>query len=370
MVSLIAISLCMIVKNEEKTLARCLSSIAPAVDEIIIVDTGSTDATREIAADFNARVESFTWADDFAAARNYAFSLATKPYIMWLDADDVLEVSELHKLKALKHQLGDTVDSVSMDYHLSFDEFGNVVNKLRRNRIVKRERSFQWIGAVHEYLEVYGNIVHCDVAVTHKSLGQDSDRNLTMYENRLRRGEIFTPRDLFYYANELKDNGRYDSAIRYYDKFLATGKGWIEDNILACGRLADCYHELNEPRNMMDSVLRSFYYDKPRAEFCCRLGHYFLQRDELQMAVYWYKQALHVEHTDTTDWGFANITCSTWLPQLQLCVCYDRLGDFEAAYMHNEQAAKYRPEDERMIANRVYLSQRLCKTDEGGVVLV
>uniref|UniRef100_UPI00403F6D1F tetratricopeptide repeat-containing glycosyltransferase family 2 protein n=1 Tax=Paenibacillus sp. KS-LC4 TaxID=2979727 RepID=UPI00403F6D1F len=370
MVSLIAISLCMIVKNEEKTLARCLASIAPAVDEIIIVDTGSTDATREIAADFTNRVESFTWVDDFAAARNYAFSLATKPYMMWLDADDVLEVSEVHKLKALKHQLDDTVDSVSMDYHLSFDEFGNVVNKLRRNRIVKRERGFQWIGAVHEYLEVYGNIVHCDVIVTHKSLGHDSDRNLTMYENRLRRGEIFTPRDLFYYANELKDNGRYDSAIRYYDKFLATEKGWIEDNILACGRLADCYHELNEPRNMMDSVLRSFYYDKPRAEFCCRLGYYFLQQDKLQMAVYWYKQALQVEHADTTDWGFANVACSTWLPQLQLCVCYDRLGDFEAANFHNEQAASYRPEDERMIANREYLSKRLSKRDEGGVVLV
>ena len=87
---MITVSLCMIVKNEEDVLARCLDSVSDLVDEIVVVDTGSTGRTREIAGRFTNRVYDFTWIDDFAAARNYAFSLAEKDYCMWLDADDVL----------------------------------------------------------------------------------------------------------------------------------------------------------------------------------------------------------------------------------------------------------------------------------------
>ena len=75
---MVTVSLCMIVKNEEDVLARCLRSAMDVVDEIVIVDTGSTDRTREIAGRFTSRVYDFTWIDDFAAARNYAFSLAER----------------------------------------------------------------------------------------------------------------------------------------------------------------------------------------------------------------------------------------------------------------------------------------------------
>ena len=85
-----SISLCMIVKNEEDVLGRCLDSVADLVDEIVIVDTGSTDRTREIAARFTDQIFDFPWQDDFAAARNESFAHATMDYCMWLDADDVL----------------------------------------------------------------------------------------------------------------------------------------------------------------------------------------------------------------------------------------------------------------------------------------
>ena len=74
------ISLCMILKNEEKVLARCLDSISELVDEIIIVDTGSIDHTKEIASNYTSHIYSFPWCDDFSAARNYAFSKASMDY--------------------------------------------------------------------------------------------------------------------------------------------------------------------------------------------------------------------------------------------------------------------------------------------------
>ena len=85
---MITISLCMIVKNEEEVLERCLNSLKGLMDEIIIVDTGSTDRTKEIAARYTDKIYDFSWCDDFAAARNFSFSKATQEYIYAPDADE------------------------------------------------------------------------------------------------------------------------------------------------------------------------------------------------------------------------------------------------------------------------------------------
>lgn len=84
------ISLCMIVRDEAAVLERCLQSVAHLVDEIIIVDTGSVDETKTIAAAFTPHLYDFPWQDDFSAARNFAFSKGTGDYLFWMDADDVL----------------------------------------------------------------------------------------------------------------------------------------------------------------------------------------------------------------------------------------------------------------------------------------
>ena len=117
---MISISLCMIVKNEELVLGRCLNSIKNLVDEIIIVDTGSTDKTKEIAALYTDKIYDFRWINDFSAARNYSFSKATKDYIMWLDADDVLLEEDQMKLEDLKENLDEKIDMVIMRYNVSF----------------------------------------------------------------------------------------------------------------------------------------------------------------------------------------------------------------------------------------------------------
>ncbi len=357
----ITISACMIVKNEEEVLARCLDCVKQFADEIIIVDTGSTDRTKEIAQSYTSHVYDFTWIDDFAAARNYAFSHATKEYIFWLDADDVVLPEDIQKLQKLKSALDWSVDSVTMIYNLGFDDHGNVTSSLRRNRLVKRARRFQWIGAVHEYLAVYGRISHCDIAITHKSEWHDSDRNIRIYEKRLAAGEEFSPRDQYYYANELYDHQKFEQAIEWYEKFLAGQKGWVEDNLAACNKLIDCYYHLGDTESVEKYIFKSFLYDTPRAEFCCRLGYHLMSNNQYRQAAFWYDLATKLQRPPDNQ-GFFNHASWTWVPHIQLCVCYDRLGEYELAYHHNEMAAKYIPNSASVLQNREYLKKRLGLT--------
>ena len=99
------ISVCLIVKNEETVLGRCLDCLKEIADEIVIVDTGSTDRTKEIAAAYTNQIYDFTWIRDFSAARNFAFSKAQMEYIYSADADEVLTEVNQKKFLQLKQAL-------------------------------------------------------------------------------------------------------------------------------------------------------------------------------------------------------------------------------------------------------------------------
>ncbi|TGE35406.1 glycosyltransferase family 2 protein [Desulfosporosinus fructosivorans] len=355
----IRISLCMIVRNEENTIARCLDSVKGIPDEIVIIDTGSTDRTKEIVRQYTERIVDFTWIDDFAAARNFAFSKATMDYILWLDADDIFTDSDREQFLKLKGNLDPLMDVVNMPYLLAFDQFGAATFSLRRNRLVKKSKNFRWIGAVHEYLEVYGHVLNSDICVIHKGTGSaDFDRNLKIFEKRKARGESFSLRDLYYYANELFDHRLNNRAIEAYQEFLKTGQGWVEDKLSACGKLADCFQNLGDKDKQLEYIFKSFEYANPRAEFCCRLGDYFLRAEHYEQGLFWYKLATQLEKP-IDSWGPMLEACWTWLPHIQLCVCYDRLGKHELAYEHNELARKYRPADPQVLHNKKYLEGML-----------
>jgi len=343
----------MIVKNEEEVIGRCLDSVYGLVDEINIVDTGSTDQTKEIVKKYTNRIFDFPWIDNFAAARNFSFQQATKEYVLWLDADDVFTEVNRKKFKILKQTLQQSTDAVSMNYQLSFDNEGNVTSQLKRHRLVKKENNFLWIGAVHEFLSVSGYIYDSDVSVTHLPLSHDHDRNLRIYKKMLDSGKELSPRDTFYYANELVDHNNFEEAVLYYEKFLDSKLGWVEDNIRACFKLADCYHKLDDKDKELGSTLRTLVYDSPRPEACCRLGYYFMEQHKNHEAVYWYSQALLCENQQQIS--FQNTSFSTWLPHLQLCVLYDRLKQYGKSYYHNELAGKYKPNDEIIKRNKKYL---------------
>jgi len=355
----ITISLCMIVKNEEDVLARCLSSVRDITDEIIIVDTGSTDRTKEIAGQFTDKIYDFPWIDDFSAARNFSFNLATQEYILWLDADDYFTMQDRQLLLELKSTLDPTVDSVTMDYHLLVDPAGKVLQSIRRNRLVRRACGFRWIGAVHEYLAVGGKIFNSEIAVKHQKEKQHTDRNLRIYRRRLEAGEEFNPRDLYYYANELRDNAFPEEAVLYYEQFLHTKLGWLEDNIAACLKMGECYGQQGERDKQLQSYFRTFDFDLPRAEACCQIATVFFEENKLQQAIFWYGLATNLTKPSATL-GAVNHAVWSWLPHLQLCVCHDRLGNYEKARQHNDIALSYNPTHPSMLLNKLYFEKKLA----------
>lgn len=347
------ISLCMIVKDEEAVLGNCLASIHDIADEIIIVDTGSTDKTKEIAENFGCKVYDYNWTNDFAAARNYSFKQGTKDYLLWLDADDVLLEEDREKLKNLKGRMDGTVDAYSMYYHYGTDEQGNITLRFRRNRLVKRARHYQWHGFVHEYIQVEGKTENTDVAITHKRIHGAGDRNLKLYQGKEAEGYPFTPRDTYYYAKELYDHGLYTDACHKFNQFLELDEGWSEDKINACYKVADYYLSIEEYAQARQYLLRALEYNIPRGEGCCRLGRSYQEENRLEEAIFWYNMATNLS-TSTNDWGFTDESAYTWLPQLQLCVCYYRLGNLDKAYKHHKKSQEYNPNHESVIYNQSF----------------
>ena len=145
------ISLCMIVKNEERFLAQCLRSVADIVDEIIIVDTGSTDRTIEIAKDFGATVLQRPWRNDFAWARNESIKLATRRWILFLDADEELTpesksaVVQLRSAPAYHHAVWVRCFNRSDDYRGTGDMSHTLI------RIFPNNERIRFRGLIHEF---------------------------------------------------------------------------------------------------------------------------------------------------------------------------------------------------------------------------
>ena len=359
------ISLCMIVKNEEKVLRRCLESAKRLADEIVIVDTGSEDRTREIARQYTSRVYEIPWRDDFSQARNFSFSKADREYCMWLDADDVISEENLERMLEYKERMDGTEDVVMVKYAVGFGEDGRPSLTYCRERILKNREDLRWSGRVHEAVTPAGKVVYWDAAVFHRKEGRgEPGRNLRIYERMRAEGEEFGPRDLFYYGRELMYAGQIEAGARVLREFLGREDGWEENKIQACGDLAACLGKLGREEESLRALLLSFQWGRPRAEICCGIGEYFLRRRDWRTAAYWYEEALAAGREENL-WGFVREEYRDYIPHMQLCVCLDRLGEREKAYGHHLLAKSLRPEAAEVRYNEEYFRKVLGNREEG-----
>jgi glycosyltransferase involved in cell wall biosynthesis/Flp pilus assembly protein TadD len=166
------VSLCLIVRNEEHNLPDCLDSVAGQFDEIIVVDTGSQDGTREVARSRGALVSEFPWVDDFAAARNACLERATGDFIFWLDADDRLDPGEGDKLRNLLARLPDEHVAYSMKCQCVTRDRTEGATVVDHIRLFRRRPDVRWEFRVHEQIlgairRSGGRVLRGDVTIRH-----------------------------------------------------------------------------------------------------------------------------------------------------------------------------------------------------------
>jgi glycosyltransferase involved in cell wall biosynthesis len=219
------LSLCMIVKNEEKHLARCLNSVKDVVDEIVIVDTGSTDSTLEIAELFNASIFRFNWINDFSVARNFALSKCQSDWILYLDADEELNQNCIEELKERVEDKSAAINCIVKS--LTAEE--SKIGLMKYPRLFPNDSRIKFEGKVHEQiqnsLDRYKiplvdstiEIIHYGYILDDKSAKIKLERNLNLLLTRKTKNHY----DTLKLAQTLNGLKRFDEAEVYFKKLVS-----------------------------------------------------------------------------------------------------------------------------------------------------
>lgn len=336
---MITISLCMIVKNEERILARCLDTVADLVDEIIIVDTGSTDSTKEIAARYTGKIYDFEWVDDFSAARNFAFSKANMEYIYSADADEVLSEENRQRFRILKETLLPEIELVQMKYGNQL-QFGTVYNydEEYRPKLFKRKRDFVWEEPIHEAVRLEPVIYDSDIVITHMPQQSHAKRDLRNFNKQVQAGRRLSRRLHEMYARELfvaGDEEDFAEAESFFCASAAEPERSRDEIIEACCVAA-------KAARLKGDVVSFFKYTSKViagegcSEICCELGHFYEEQADYDEAVIWYYNAVY-------ETAPVLVLSSGGKEGLEgLIRCYEQLGMLE-------QAEGYRAELEQHI---------------------
>lgn len=322
------ISVCMIVKNEEHCLARCLNSLKSIADEIIIVDTGSTDSTKAIAAEFTDKIYDFKWTGSFSDARNYSFSKATCDYIYCADADEELDEENIEKFLILKKNLLPEIEIVQM-YYCNQLENNTIYNFDRelRPKLYKRLREFVWMEPIHEQVNLNPVIYDSDIDIIHRPASVHAGRDLARFEKMIEDDEVISDRLLDIYEKELYIAGEKENFANAYSYFemLCDKEGIGEDDLAKAQTIA-----LKACR-LTGSIAGQFKYalrgvaSKGCSELCYELGQWFAeQKDYSEAALWFYNAAYETE-------PLMDIKTAFELPLKGLVKCYTELGDEEKA---------------------------------------
>ncbi|WP_165000463.1 tetratricopeptide repeat-containing glycosyltransferase family 2 protein [Anaerophilus nitritogenes] len=222
------LSLCMIVKNEEKNIRRCLKSVEDIVDEMIIVDTGSTDDTIKIAKEYGAKVFDFPWNDNFSDARNFSLQKAKGDWILIMDADDELDKQDKYKIAPL-------LDHKEIDFYI-FETLSYVGNTIGEDtvsnlniRLIKNHKGYRYEGAIHEQLRSREGDISKEkvkiekIQIYHYGYLKEETKEKNKIERNIRILErvIENKEDdfhIFNMANEYLRMKEYEKAYKLYEK--------------------------------------------------------------------------------------------------------------------------------------------------------
>jgi len=351
------LSLCLIAKNEATTLPRLIKSFEGNYDEIILVDTGSTDDTVNIATELGAKVVHRPWDDNFSNARNAACELATSNWIICPDCDEVIKNPE--ELYRFLEQVPEAVNLVQIDLHTSWENYVDVDTKGKLLTLFPAQRCFRnkthiWKDRVHEYLSpVAGTtqaMLYCHEAwLEHHPLVAKSR---AFYLDLLRKQVCDGPNDgrhLYYMGRECMSHGLYVEAVGYFERCLQFHH-WDFERCQTRIYLAECYKFLNQLDKTEDQLIMSLKEEPSRRDSAYQLGEFYREQQKWDKAIVWYRTAAALPKTANISY-FTNESLYHALPFLRLAYCYWQVNNIKEALHFYQLAAKDDPENPEVIQN-------------------
>ena len=346
------ISLCMIVKDEEAMLPRCLESVKHLADEMVIVDTGSADRTAEIARSHGAHVYEYAWDDSFANARNFALGKASMDWILLMDADDEFESQDTQKLRDLMAK-GDEADVYyfrTLSYMGNTPDRNNTISNMNV-RLVRNRRGYRFKGEIHEQLvndsEPVSRIGVADIRVFHYGYlnsvvtsKNKRERNIALVRKELDK-EPDNAFMLCNMGNECYSSQRFEEALGWYLKsweHFDSRRGFSSKLLL---RIISCYDLLGQKEEQHRFIKKGLeiYPDFTDLEFI-RANDY-LQRKKYLAAIRSFKRCLKMGEPPLV-YSYAT-GVGSFKAQYMLLGIYDELGDREEAIRWCRAAIKSNP---------------------------
>jgi glycosyltransferase involved in cell wall biosynthesis len=355
------LSCCILVRDDESTLEACLQSIRPHVDELCVLDTGSSDESPAIAKKYADKWQLYLGCNDsdgriadFADARNRSFEMATGTHVVWFDADDIVRGGE--HMRALCEQSTADYHTWLFQYEYSRDAAGNVTTLQMRERLMKPPHAYTWRSPVHEYGALADDpplgatIVNQAtdlVVVEHRShlskKVREPGRNLRILEQYVARVGNGDPRALYYLGIEYASAGRIDQAIRYLREYSNRSE-WDDEKCKAMLQIGEFYRNILGDHEHANEWSLKAMTTKSWPEPYFHLGRsYYAMAQRGERPAYNYRRAakfiMDGLSLPTDVVLFANPQERSFI-HAQLNVCFHALGDNDRALWSCDEGLK------------------------------
>lgn len=356
-------SLAMIVRDEEENLPRVLDDVGQLCDEIVIVDTGSTDGTKEVATSYGARVVDFTWIDDFAAARNRSFEECSSEWVLWLDADDRVPPRSLERLAGLRAGGVPDVDVVVLPYYYVMSENDPELCQLslERERLVRRGAGLRWEHPVHEVIYYPSDrAARLDAPIVHRPprgvKEAKGERNLAILWRAYHSGDR-SEHVLFHLAKDLQAAGHDEDVLKIVPEYLEVAMPAVS-RAFALRIMARSARELGNDSLARECLVNALYTDPRQAETWMALGLERHGRAEWAEAVPFFAAAAALRPASDM---IVEEPAYSWWPLDLLSSCHTNLGDYEKALEEVSRALETSDDDDRLLDNIELIIGELTK---------
>lgn len=365
------IALSFIFRNDESTIAAMLDSFVPHVHEIVCVDTGCTDNTKQIIKDKLAkfpgrkRMISFEWVEDFAAARQVGWDAIEADWGLWADADDTLVGGDsfVHLIaRADTEHLHPQVGGFIFKYDYARTAEGHNVCVLPRERLVRMSVGWKWASPVHEVLiaQTPCQFVNVDSAtwVHHKVPSEmQGDRNLNIIQRHIKEAKTTgvdpDPRMVAYLGVELAARGEHEDAIKAYRQYMEIS-GWGEEKHQVIHRMADSYRAQGLFDNAIEcetyALTHTAEHEVPEwPDHFFGIAEAMMGKAQWSQAIPWFQRGMGIPMPVSSM--ILNPRDYDYAPNLGLSICYFELGHYSKSGEFAQIAIDIMPGEPRMLAH-------------------